>query len=181
MILADADVLFHRNIGDLEISPWDDRNLQAASYDVTLGPYWRFPWEPETTRHEMTPEGFDIPPGEFILLHTEETIRIGNGLVGFVCGKSSRAREGFQIESAGLVDPGFEGQLVLEVKNLLPDLNVGTCPDVYRYENHLRVKPEMKIAQIWFARTVSKSRNPYSAERNHYFGQMGPVGSRTRA
>lgn len=180
MFLADADIEFLREIQYLDIEPWNPDQLQPASYDLTLGPYWRLPWESEDVRHEMTPEGFLLPPGEFILLHTAETVTLNARTVGFVCGKSSRAREGFQIESAGLVDPGFSGQLVLEVKNLLPDKNRASFPDVWRYDNHLMVRPGMKIAQIAFAELRSSALRPYGHPElgSHYQNQQGPVGSR---
>ena len=179
MFLADCDIEFFRRVGHIDISPWDDDLLQPASYDLTLGPYWRFPGESEDNRHEMTREGFLLPPGEFLLFHTEQTVTLNARTVEFVCGKSSRAREGFQIEAAGLVDPEFTGELVLEVKNLLPDLNIGSYPDVYRMDNHLRVFPGMKIAQIAFAELRTNATRPYGHEgRNHYQGQKGPVGSR---
>ncbi len=184
MFLADADIRHFREIGALNIEPWTpDPQLQAASYDLTLGRYWRFPHEPQGWKHEMTDEGFLLPPGAFILLHTAETVTLGSRTMGFVCGKSSRAREGWQIESAGLVDPGFSGELVLEVKNLLPNYEelMGYEPDPrIPYQNHLRVKPGMKIAQIYFGELRSAALRPYGHPElgSHYQHQEGPVGSR---
>jgi len=75
---------------------------------------------------EETPLGFKdyngweelvIYPGEFYILSTVEKIHMGRHIAGFVNGRSSLAREGLNIHLAGFVDPGFVGNITLEVTN----------------------------------------------------------------
>ena len=58
-----------------------------------------------------------IPPKSFILATTREYVKIPNDLVAFVEGRSSIGRMGLFIQNAGWVDPGFEGQITLELFN----------------------------------------------------------------
>ena len=102
----------------------------------------------------------------FILASTLETISVPSDLCGFVVGKSSVARKGMQIESAGLVDPGFKGQLTLEVINFSREpfiLTVG-----------------MRIAQIFFGQLDHTADLPYGSPdlNSHYQNQEGPTPAR---
>lgn len=54
-------------------------------------------------------------PKRFYLAATIETVGLGPMLAGQVHGKSSWARKGLQVHSAGFVDPGFAGVIVLEL------------------------------------------------------------------
>lgn len=63
-----------------------------------------------------------MPPGHFVLAHTLETVSIGAYHVAQVNGKSSWGRLGILVHAtAGFVDPGFRGQITLELKNLHHD------------------------------------------------------------
>src|SRR5687767_5270589 len=59
-----------------------------------------------------------LAPGIFCLGSTIEKFNMPDDVVGFVVGKSTNAREGLQIEAAGLIDPGFSGFITFELKNL---------------------------------------------------------------
>jgi dCTP deaminase len=80
--------------------------LREASYPsisaVVIFDYWRLLRE------------------EFLLVTTLEWIEIGDLLAGILVGKSSLARLGLQVESAGYIDPGYKGCPTLELKNLGP-------------------------------------------------------------
>ena len=61
----------------------------------------------------------DLPPQGTILAFTAESIRLGVGLAGTIYTRSSVARL-FVCSisgSAGLIDPGYEGQITLEFVN----------------------------------------------------------------
>jgi dCTP deaminase len=67
--------------------------------------------------------------------------------------------------TAGFIDPGFEGQITLELSNL------GRIP--------VRLYPGMRIAQIVLHQLTSAVERPYGASRgSHYHGQTGPQASR---
>lgn len=179
MRLSDSDILTFRRLGQLAITPWDYDSLQAASYDLHLGCYAQIPdhWiegpdgEPLIVwRREKFEQGcggglyFTLNPNAFVLLSTIEKVQVGPALASAVAGKSSRAREGIAVEFAGWVDPGFEGQLTLEVKNNLP------FP--------IRLTAGMAICQVIFEELRTKALNPYG-DRGHYQGQAGPTTSWT--
>lgn len=108
-----------------------------------------------------------LHPREFILGTTVEKIKIPENMVGRLEGKSSLGRIGIVIHStAGYVDPGFNGQLTLEISNLAP------LP--------IALYPGMRICQISFALMTSKANNPYGSVKlgSHYQDQKGVVGSR---
>ena len=64
-------------------------------------------------------EPFILHPGEFVLGSTLEKITIPNTMVARIEGKSSLGRLGLLIHStAGFVDPGFDGNLTLELANV---------------------------------------------------------------
>ena len=71
----------------------------------------------------------------------------------------------FLSNTAGLCDPGYEGQITLELSNL------GTAP--------VALTPGMRISQLTFTRLTSPAARPYGAERgSKYQGQSGPQASR---
>lgn len=109
---------------------------------------------------------FLLGPGDFALGHTLETITLPNNLVGIVNGKSSLGRLGLIVHAtAGFVDPGFPGQVTLELYNLSPYAII--------------LRPGMKIAQMVFQRCGS-CENPYGSDKlnSKYKGQTGATASR---
>jgi deoxycytidine triphosphate deaminase len=112
-----------------------------------------------------------LTEGAFALGCTREVFRIPSDVVGLVVGKSSVARLGMQVECAGLVDAGFEGQLVLELTNLLAGPS-------------LALAPGMRIAQVmfmWLDGEVEAS-DLYGSPGmgSHYQGQRGITRSHLR-
>jgi dCTP deaminase len=102
-----------------------------------------------------------LEPRQFVLASTLETVTIDDRHIGFVCGKSSWAREGLIVESAGLVDPGFTGTIVLELYNL--------C------DEGLWLSAELRVAQLYVGRLCGITDMPYGspAAGSHYQGQSG--------
>lgn len=102
-----------------------------------------------------------LKPGVFCLGSTIETFKMPRHVVGFVVGKSTNAREGLQIEAAGLIDPGFEGDITLELKNL-------------HHEEVIELKPGEPIGQVYFMIVDIPVDVPYGPSNgNHYQGQRG--------
>lgn len=89
-------------------------------------------------------ERFDIPftssfllhPGSLILVPTLEWVVIPPDLQGVVTARSSWAREGLNIATATIVNPGYRGIVTLELANF------GEIP--------IRLYPGLRIAQIAF-------------------------------
>ncbi|MFB6164165.1 MAG: helix-turn-helix domain-containing protein [Haloarculaceae archaeon] len=71
----------------------------------------------------------------------------------------------FLSNTAGLCDPGYEGQITLELSNL------GTAP--------VALTPGMRISQLTFTELSTPAERPYGAERgSKYQGQTGPQASK---
>lgn len=162
--------------GAIGITPYRPECLNPASVDLTLHPKVLVPSvlteyidvaevpEGYTEPYEMCERGYRLDPGDFILASTTEFIELPNDLVARVEGKSSIGRLGIAIHvTAGYIDPGFKGQVTLEIANLAPW--------------SVLLRPNMRIAQIAFTRMSSPSDEPY-ANTGHYQGQVGPTESR---
>ena len=142
------------------VEPLNTSNLGPASVDLTLANdvICEGDYDPA-----VYPDDHLIPieAGEFLLASTREVINVPKNMVAVVKGKSSLARMGLMVECAGFVDPGFSGQITLEVKNL-------------NRERTLFIKPGMKICQIVFMQLDNSVDQPYSEESGHHYqGQQG--------
>lgn len=158
------------------ITPFNINQLQPASYDLTLGDGFTIPCENQVidlttpgriTYHEYTHvTEIKLKPHQFMLAHTVETINCEPDTVGIVMGKSSIARMGLQIEAAGLVDPGFSGQITLELTNMT--------------SNTLILRPGMRIAQIGFQLMTAPAVQHYGCPNigSHYQHQTGATPAR---
>ncbi len=106
------------------MSPFNPKNLNPASLDLTLGKHVteylidgvidvREP--PATRKKVISGEGFVLQAHQTYLMHTEETV-FAKDTVAVVDGKSSLGRLFISVhQTAGYVDPGFRGQVTLEV------------------------------------------------------------------
>jgi dCTP deaminase len=184
MILSDAAIRRRLAEGDLAVEPLADPELQIqpASVDLRLGreflefqhaniPSIHFDSEEEIADYVeevVVDEGdeYVLHPGDFVLGTTIERVTIPDDLIGTVQGRSSIGRLAVVIHAtAGIVDPGYQGQITLELSNL------GRAP--------VALSPEMRISQLIFSELTSPAERPYGAERgSKYQGQEGPQASR---
>lgn len=111
-------------------------------------------------------EGVVIHPGEFILGSTLEKVKVPDDLVARVEGRSSYGRLGIIVHAtAGYIDPGFEGDITLEIQNL------GNAP--------VKLYPEDRVCQVVFETMTSEAEKPYGQKKDtKYMGQTGATGSR---
>lgn len=111
-------------------------------------------------------EGFVLHPGEFVLGSTLEAVKVPTDLVARLEGRSSLGRLGLIIHAtAGFIDPGFEGQITLEMQN------IGNQP--------LLLRPYQRVCQLCFYKMTSPAETPYNKKPDtKYHGQFGPVASR---
>jgi len=184
MILSDDDILARLEAGDLVVDPLDDIDMQVqpASVDLRLGEEFlefqranipcihpnREDEISDYVEETVVPEGeeFVLHPGDFVLGTTKERVAVPDDLVAHVEGRSSLGRLAIVVHAtAGLADPGYEGQITLELSNL------GTAP--------VALTPGMRISQLTFTELLSPAARPYGAERgSKYQGQSGPQASR---
>ena len=179
-VLSDFEILDAIGSQYLVISPFTQENIQPVSIDLTLGErikrhYPDLHGEIQDVKmpqdvylfEEEIKDSFILNPKEFILTYTRERIELPFNLMGRLDGKSSLGRLGLLIHiTAGVVDPGFQGQLVLEMYNVSP------IP--------IKLYAGMKICQISFNRLNKESEKPYGHIdlNSKYQNQTGVVESR---
>jgi dCTP deaminase len=169
MILSDVTLRAMLSSGELVVEPLEDYCIQPASIDLRLGRHFLKVDENDfDTIHldrpiryvEVSMDEIVIPPGSFMLASTLEFIRLPHNLTAFVEGRSSIGRIGLFVQNAGWVDPGFEGELTLEL------FNANRQP--------IRLQTGRRICQLVFAQMDQAASLPY---RGKYQGQRRPTGS----
>ncbi|SRR5579875_2059916 len=67
---------------------------------------------------ELAPgQVFDLLPDECVLVSTLEAIRLPDDLVGQMYPRSSVNRRGLAVDLSGIIDAGYEGNLIIPVRN----------------------------------------------------------------
>lgn len=142
-------------------------NIQPASIEMHLGStYVDNVGTPDETSGVIAEHPLVVQPGEFLLATTEERVRIPDWLVGRLEGKSSWARKGLAIHvTAGFIDPGFEGEITLEL------VNFSKTP--------ISLTPGIRIAQLTILELDRPAARPYGTEGlgSHYQGQTRATAS----
>jgi dCTP deaminase len=174
MILSDSDIQGYMDQGLLQVFPLMDGAVQPASVDIRLDAWLRVfdnyaipyidPLKGDTklTSPHLLQDTFALQPGQFVLGATLEHITLPNNLVARVEGKSSLGRVGLVIHAtAGYVDPGWSGNLTLELGN------ISRIPII--------LTREMPIGQISFQQMTSPAKRPYGSPGlgSHYQGDTG--------
>lgn len=172
-MLSDVGIHTAHSALRLGITPWEDEAVQPCSYDVRLGPrFLVYPngdevldcAEPAAMEEaELEADGsFLLYPRSFALACTVETVTLPDDLAARIEGKSSLARRGLAIHTAGFIDAGFSGQITLELSNMTA--------------RPLRLIPGMRIGQLAFFELDMPARHPYGLGRgSHYQHQTGPT------
>ncbi len=112
-------------------------------------------------------EPFILHPSDFILASTKEYVKISADYSMQVEGKSSLARMGILVHTAGFVDPGFEGTITLEISNQ-SNLAVALYANMY-------------ICQIAVHKLSSPSEIPYNKRKKSlYLKQKDTTEVRTK-
>ncbi len=179
-VLSDRDIRAAMQAGRVRVDPYDPSCLQPSSVDLHLDREFRvfrnnrYPYidvrqaQPDLTEIVAIEddEPFILHPGEFVLGQTLEWVELPDDLVARLEGKSSLGRLGLLIHStAGYVDPGWKGNLTLELSN------VANLP--------IALYCGMKIGQISFFKMSSPVERPYGSKElgSKYQGQSQPTAS----
>ena len=170
MILSDTRLAINGKAG--MIQPFNPDHLSAASYDLTLTDHilvesldqQNGPWvEVDITKP------YSIRPKQFILASTEEIISVPPNLCAQVVLRSSAARAGWNHALAGWIDPGFSGQITLELTNQLQlhDLEIYAGQRLLQLVVHQLVSPPQALYGVkgnyQHQRRVTRSNNNLSA------------------
>lgn len=170
MILSDKTISEMLKRRDLVIEPLNAEQIQPASVDIRLGntfsivedtPSGIITLNSEIRYKTITADRYLLLPGQFVLATTMEYFELPDDLTAFVEGRSSLGRMGLFIQNAGWVDPGFHGEITLEL------FNANRCA--------IELQTGRRVGQLVFAKMDSAALNPY---RGKYQGQRGAIGSR---
>lgn len=170
MILSDKTISRMLGDGSLTIRPVTEEQIQPASVDIRLGntfsvvedsPSGIITLESEIKYRTITADTYLLLPGQFVLATTMEYFELPDDLTAFVEGRSSLGRMGLFIQNAGWVDPGFRGEITLEL------FNANRCA--------IELKSGRRVGQLVFAKMDDSALNPYNGK---YQGQTGATGSR---
>jgi dCTP deaminase len=181
VILSDRTMREEIDHGRIRVEPLGEGAIQPSSIDLRLGDKIRVFRNNHRSHIDVRDDAagltevvqlqeaqpFFLGAGEFALGVTLEWIAVPDDLVARLDGKSSLGRLGLLIHAtAGLVDPGWEGRLTLELMNLAP------LP--------ITLWPGMKIGQLSFIRMTTAVDNPYGGGRlaSKYQGDTEPTPSR---
>ncbi len=170
MILSDKTIRQYLRDGKLVIEPLEEIQIQPGSVDFRLGNHYLKIAQHRTAvldlvskpeYEEIIQDEVIIPPHSFLLATTREYVKLPDDLTAFVEGRSSIGRLGLFIQNSGWVDPGFEGEITIELynANILP----------------IKLVSGIRICQLVFAQLDQRAANPY---RGKYQGQRRATGSR---
>jgi dCTP deaminase len=98
-VLSDLEILKHFEDGEISLEPFERSCLNPAGYDLRCS------------------KTLVLKPKQYRLVATLETVKLGLKVTAFLHIRSSLAREGI-IGSFAVVDPGFRGQLTLNLHNV---------------------------------------------------------------
>jgi dCTP deaminase len=159
MILTHDKILDAVRAGKIQIDPFDERALSAASYDMTLYPQIRVFIEGlnEIDLMDMARDAHtlmnitkvvDIPaesyyllkPGELVLGMTVEKLSMAGNIAGSLEGRSRFARMGLMVHiTASFLQPGIQNiRQVFEIFNAS--------------RNAIKLRSGVRIAQVVFQR-----------------------------
>ena len=172
MRLCKEDILAYMEAGKIVIEPFNRRKqMSSVSVDLRLGNQFSIfktmgapvidlretDLKAEMDRYMVKAgEGLVLVPHKLVLGVTLERVVLPNDIVGRLTGKSSLGRCGVSIHvTADRVDPGWKGQLTLEIVNVI--------------DTPIRIYPGMNICALEFT-PVSK---PTKGYRGKYFGARG--------
>lgn len=165
-MLADRDILDAVYNGRIGVCPEPrDQAYQPASLDIRLGEVEKNP----CTCYLCTEDGevgWRIMPGDFVLASTLEEVLLPDDIAARVEGKSSLGRLGLAVHiTAGFIDPGFRGQITLELKNM--------------GNEEIMLRKGQYVAQLSFHQLMSRARRPYGSAglNSHYQNQRGVTAS----
>lgn len=154
-ILSGPEIHKYVQSGRIKVNPYNPNHLNPASLDLTLGDtvveyqidgVIDVKKPPATRKRVIGSDGFVLQAHQTYLMHTAETL-FADDTVPVVDGKSSLGRLFISVhQTAGYVDPGFDGHITLEVTSY----------------HSVRVYAGMRFCQVRF--------HPIQGEVVHYKG-----------
>lgn len=166
-VLSKKHILERIKKGEITIKPSLDKfQIQAHAIDLRLGYTFLVPksWRMTEKGREVIKmdhydkdhkgnfdvielekgQYFELLPNEFVLASTLETLKWPEDLMSVLYPRSSTSRRGLSVDLTGIVDAGYEGQLIIPIRN---------------NTNHqsVRIYPGERFCQITFEDLSSSS------------------------
>lgn len=156
-LLTDNEMKQAMKDGGIEIDPFNDKQLQSATYDmrlgkraivsktVTLEELEKQVSRDEAKEIEVEREGsIRIPGGAFALVTTLERVKFGKMYAGHIGMSTYYVRKGLSLLSGLQIDPGWDGVLILGLANVSPrSITIDYQDDICSIEIHrLNVEPD---------------------------------------
>lgn len=134
------------------VDPYKEAHINPASIDLCIGnEFVNLASGQRFTAAEIT-----LCPGDAILATTIERVCIPNDAAAAIYLKSSMARQGLDHALAGWIDPGFAGQITLELHAHRP----------------LMLRAGQRVVQMVLMSLTGPALNPYNGR---YQNQVGPT------
>ena len=138
MILVDKNIKELSANGQLISSGYVPGNVNSISYDLTLGGFLN------SNENKM-----DLIPGQFLMIKTNEELKIPTSITGRVGEKNSLMRIGLKVDGPQY-QPGHTTYAFLRVQNVS--------------DNIITLRKGMKIAQIYFEELKEIPDQPYNVQ-----------------
>lgn len=177
MRLSDRDIRDELADGDLSIDPIEDEQIGPSSIDLRFSGSYKYPPNEETIdvrdyesdqmnghtdELRLSPHG---ERGSLVLCTTKEDVFIPKYMDGNIWGRSSIGRLFSHIHTAGYVDSGYGGDIVLEMVN--------------HSNNEIVIPKGMRVCQMTLTYLNRACEIGYNErDSSKYANQRGVVGSR---
>lgn len=131
---------------------FDPKRVKHGAYELALGPQaFITSHESKVTQDLELGDRVIIPPGQFGLLLTEESVHIPDDAIGFISIRFGIKRRGLVNVSGFHVDPGFSGKLKFYVYNAGPQ--------------EIRLSRGDRCFLIWFSDLDHKTLDLYDGDK----------------
>jgi dCTP deaminase len=136
--------------------PYDEKSVEHCAYELGLGPE-AFLTSDDENKKTLLKEGEQlvIPPGQFCLLLTDESVCIPNNAIGFISIKAGIKFRGLVNVSGFHVDPGFQGRLKFSV------YNAGS--------QNIVLQRKQRVFLLWFCDLDRATSDTYKGARTKQF------------
>jgi dCTP deaminase len=164
-MLSDRDLQMLALTQDIVI-PFDPKNCEGATINLTLGTTVRKYVSNETiilgkevseqhySNIDISNEDFELKPGESVLIHTHEFVKVPNHLSARIYERYGVKSLGLMISPAHYMNPGYRGNIGLLAVNHSP------VP--------VKLIPGIKICQLALFELSSEPLKPYEKQDGKY-------------
>lgn len=144
MILTDRQIREAIEAGDIVIEPFDEKQIQPATYDLRVGGSGATTTAKKKVNIKDT--GFLLlEHGDFGVLTVFEEIRLSTQYTARIGLRSKYARKGLIATTGPQIDPGYEGRLIIGITNLTPrTISLSYMDDFLSIEFHRLAEPVEK-------------------------------------